>query len=119
MTYPAPHAVTETPDIEPEEQLEEEAPARRQPGILVELHVEGEPEPLHVRVTNRDRIALEKAAARHREWPAAKDAPNFAMTFVSWSAARRAGLTALTFEQWQEALEDYDVIGEEPADPTR
>lgn len=116
MTYPAPHAVTDT-DTDPAPDVEE-APARRQPGMLVELSIEGEL-PYRVRITNRERLAFEKTAARHREWPTAQAAPNFAMTFCCWSAARRAERTALTFEQWQEVMEDYDVIAEDPADPTR
>jgi hypothetical protein len=72
----------------------DEAPARRQPGQLVELMVEGQ-EPFTVRVLN------------------------FAMTFVCWSAAKRAGLTALGFDAFAEVLEDYDVVAEAPADPTR
>jgi hypothetical protein len=96
----------------------DEAPARRQPGQLVELMVEGQ-EPFTVRVLNRDRIAYERAAARHKEWPPAAVGQNFAMTFVCWSAAKRAGLTALGFDAFAEVLEDYDVVAEAPADPTR
>jgi hypothetical protein len=95
----------------------EEAPARRQPGRLVTLFVEGQ-EPFEVRITNRERIAYEKVSARHPEWPPTETGQHFAMTFVCWAAAKRAGLTSTTFEQWQDLLEDYDVL-EEPADPTR
>jgi hypothetical protein len=94
----------------------EPAPARRQPGALVEVFVAGQ-DPYRVRITNRERIAYEKQCARHKEWPATGQ--SFAMTFVTWSAAKRAELTTLTFEQWQDALEDWDEIAEEPADPTR
>jgi hypothetical protein len=96
----------------------EDAPARRQPGALVELFVEGEA-PYIVRVTNRERIGYEKAAARHREWPAMEQGQHFAMTFVCWAAAKRAGHTSLTFEAFADVLEDYDVLDSEPADPTR
>lgn len=95
---------------------EAEVPARRQPGQLVEVLVEGEP--LYtVRIVNRDRIAYEKAAVRHKEWP--QNATSFTMTFLTWAAARREGKTTATFDRWQEVLEDFDVVAEAPADPTR
>jgi hypothetical protein len=97
---------------------DEEAPARRQPGQLVELFIEGE-DPYTVRVTNPDRIAYEMAAARHKEWPPLATGRNFAMTFVTWAAAKRTGRTSLRFEQWQDVLLDYDAVDEVPADPTR
>jgi hypothetical protein len=110
-----PHLITALADLdEPAEQ----APARRQAGQRWLVQVEGA-DPFTVRVTNRDRIAMEKTFARHKDWPAPADAPNFAVTFLTWNAAKRAGDTALTFDQWAEALEDFDRIGEEPADPTR
>lgn len=96
-----------------------EAPARRQRGQLVDLFLEGIDEPLRVRVTNRERIAYEKTAARHRDWPPMRGGENFAMTFVCWSAARRAGLTASTFEQFADQLDDYEVVTETAADPTQ
>jgi hypothetical protein len=116
MTAPQPpHLITALADLdEPAEQ----APARRQPGHLLELFVEGE-DPYTVRVTNRDRIAYEKTAARHKEWPSWETGRNFVMTFYAWSAARRAGRTTLTFDAWQDALEDYELIQDVPADPTR
>jgi hypothetical protein len=96
-----------------------DAPVGRQPGQLVELFVEGTPEPFTVRVLNRDRIAYEKTAMRHREWPPIEHGQSHAMTFVTWCAARRLGLTELKFEAWETALEDWNVIGEQPSDPTR
>lgn len=99
-------------------QAEPEVPARRQPGTVVQLFVEGE-EPYTVLITNRERLAYEKTAARHKEWPAMEVGRNFAMTFVCWSAARRAGHTALTFEQFCDVLLDYDEVKDAPADPTR
>jgi len=96
----------------------EEIPARRQPGHLVELFVEGQ-DPFTVRLTNRERIAYEKVAAKHPEWPATDQGQHFAMTFVCWAAAKRAGHTTTTFEQWQDVLEDYEVAQDVPADPTR
>lgn len=95
-----------------------EAPARRQVGQLVEVFLEGA-DPYTVRITNRERIAYEKAAARHREWPPMATGQNFAMTFVCWSAARRAGLTGLTFEAFADQLDDYEVVTETAADPTQ
>lgn len=122
-----PHLISALEELD--EQLEQneqhvletvEAPRRRQPGSLVEVWLEGADEPFQVRITNRDRIAFEKTAARHREWPTLADgARNFAMTFLTWSAAKRTELTALTFAQWEVALVDFDVIDEAPADPTQ
>jgi hypothetical protein len=116
MTAPhaqPPHLITALQDLDTEA-----VPERRQPGHRFTVYVDGA-DPFEVRVTNRDRIAFEKAAAKHREWPAAQAAPNFAVTFLTWSAAKREQLTTLTFDQWQDALEDYDQVTEEPADPTR
>jgi len=97
---------------------EPEAPARRQPGTVWAVDLE-DGQALEVRTTNRDLIAWEKTKARHREWPTSDDAPIFATTFVVWSAARRDGMTSLTFDQFAEACIDLNVIGDEPADPTR
>jgi hypothetical protein len=96
----------------------EETPARRQRGALVELFVDGEA-PYRVRITNRERIAYEQTAARHKEWPSREQGQHFAMTFCSWAAAKRAGLTTLTFERFCDVLEDWDVLEEEATDPTR
>lgn len=95
-----------------------EPPARRQPGTRVELFLDGNPEPVEVVVTNRERIHYEKVAAK-RGWPAPQVAQHSAMTFVCWSAAKRAGLTAATYEQFEDVLLDYEVLKDEPADPTR
>ena len=95
-----------------------EPPARRQPGTLWAVDLE-DGQALEVRTTNRDLIAWEKTKARHREWPTNQEAPIFASTFVVWSAARRDGMTSLTFDQFAEACVDLNVIGDEPADPTR
>jgi hypothetical protein len=114
MTAPQPpHLISALQDLDTAE-----VPARRQPGHVFTVFVEGS-EPFDVRIVNRDRIALEKAAARHKEWPDPKTSPNFAVTFLTWSAAKRAGDTTLTFDQWQDALEDYEQVTEEPGDPTR
>jgi hypothetical protein len=112
------------PDPEPDVEPDVEAPARRQPGNLVECWLEGADEPFTVRVANRERIAYEKAAARHREWPhPTADNPeagmHFAMTFCCWSAAIRAGLTSLTFAQWEDQLVDWELVKAVPADPTQ
>lgn len=94
------------------------APPRRQPGRLVELFVEGE-QPYTVRVANRETIAYEKTLARHKEWPALEHGQHFAMTFMVWTAAKRDGRTSLTFEAWQDALIDWEIVQDRPADPTR
>lgn len=101
------------------DQLEDidEPPARRQPGELVEVILAGVAEPLTVRILNADRIRYEKTAARHSEWPT--QGRSFLMTFLTWAAAKRTGQTELTHAQWEQAVEDWDVIREVPADPTR
>ena len=97
----------------------EPAPPHRQPGALVRVDLDGYPEPLEVRVTNRDRIAFEKTAARHKEWPDPARSQSFVMTFVTFAAAKRAGHpAATTFEAWQEIVLDWDEVPD-PADPTR
>jgi hypothetical protein len=117
----APHLIDALHDLDAPPALaavEVEAPARRQPGQRVELYVEGE-EPYVVHITNRERIAYEKVAARHREWPPMETGQHFAMTFVCWAAAKRAEHTALTFDQFQEVLLDWEVVAQVPADPTQ
>lgn len=104
--------------------LNAEAPAARQPGKVYECWLEGEPAPFTVRVANRELIAYEKAAARHREWPApSSDRPelgrHFQMTYCTYAAARRAGRFTGTFDQWQEVLIDWEPVAEAPADPTQ
>jgi hypothetical protein len=113
-----PHLISALADLDEQATPPAEAPARRQPGQLVEVFVQGE-DPYTVRITNRDRIAYEKAAARHKEWPSPTDGRSFAMTFLTWNAARRDGRTGLTFDQWQDALEEWDVVAAAPVDPTR
>lgn len=110
----APHLITALQDLD----TAAEAPARRQPGNRFTVYVDGA-DPFTVRVTNVDRIAMEKTFARHKDWPAPGEAPNFAVTFLTWNAARRTEQTTLNFDQWQAALEDFDQVGEEPSDPTR
>lgn len=100
-----------------------EAPARRQAGQLIEVLIEGQ-DPYTVRVANREVIAYEKTAARHREWPQpTADNPqlgrHFQMTFCTFAAAKRVGRFEGTFDQWCEVLEDWNVVTEAPADPTR
>lgn len=97
----------------------DDAPARRQLGQLWRVHLDDLDEPLEVRTTNRDMIAWEKTAARHKEWPSSSEAPIFATTFVVWSSARRAGLTSLNFDQFVDAVLEVEKAADEPADPTR
>jgi hypothetical protein len=114
----------ETPPLPQLDEPDVEPPARRQPGNLVECWLEGADEPFTVRVANRERIAYEKAAARHREWPHPtaenpEQGMHFAMTFCCWVAAQRAGLTSLTFAQWEDQLVDWELVKAVPADPTQ
>lgn len=109
----APHTDTDRSELNTEPL--EEAPARRQPGVLASCILEGYPEPLELRITNRERIAYEKAAAKHREWP---EGISFTMTFCTFAAAKRAGHpAATTFDAWQELLLDWDEV-KVSADPT-
>jgi hypothetical protein len=74
-----------------------------------------------VRITNRDRVAWDKTAPRHK-WGAATEVPFLASTFLAWSAAYREGLTELKFERFQEEcddLSDLSADGEDDARPTR
>jgi len=116
---PAPHKLVDVDvDSDPADVFDE-APARRQPGQLVELFLAGRADVPVVRITNRERIAYEKTAARHREWPPLEIGKHFAMTFMCYVAAKRDGLFAGTFEGFCEALDDWEPIADEPADPTR
>jgi hypothetical protein len=113
-----PHLINALEQLDDDDQLVDDVPPRRQPGRLVELFVEGEL-PYTVRVANRETIAYEKTLARHKEWPSLEGGQHFAMTFMVWVAAKRDGRTALSFEAWQDALIDWEIVTEQPADPTR
>ena len=117
-----PHLIGALADLDERSEMntyeEPEPPARRQHGARFAVYLDGSPD-LEVVVDNRDRIAYEMTAARHKEWPPFEIGRNFAMTFVLWAAAKREGHTATTFDQWQKALLDYNLLREAPADPTR
>lgn len=59
-------------------------------------------DPLEVQADNRDLLAWEQTAVRHK-WGSFQDRPFKWLTFLSWSAARRAGAidTGLTYEKWE------------------
>lgn len=59
-------------------------------------------EPLEIQTDNRDLLAWEQTAMRHK-WGGFQDRPFKWLTFLSWSAARRAGEieTSLTYEAWE------------------
>jgi hypothetical protein len=73
-----------------------------------------------VRITNRDRVAWDKTAPRHK-WGNAGDVPFLASTFFAWSAAYREKLTDLKFEAFQEQCEDLNDVTDATDDirPTR
>jgi hypothetical protein len=121
ITTDPPHLIGALADLDARSELnteEPEAPARRQHGARFAVYLDGSPD-LEVTVDNRDRIAYEMTAARHKEWPAPEAGQHFAMTFCLWSSAKRTQQTALTFEQWRLVMVDYDLVSEVPADPTR
>lgn len=96
----------------------EEPPARRQPGVRVLCQLDGHPD-VEVHVTNRERLAYEKTAAKHPEWPAPERGQSFVMSFVTFAAAKRAGHpAAATFDGWCDVLLDWDEVPA-AADPTR
>jgi hypothetical protein len=73
-----------------------------------------------VRITNRDRVAWDKTAPRHK-WGNASEVPFLASTFLAWSAAYREGLTDLKFEAFTDACDDLADVTEtdDDARPTR
>ena len=73
-----------------------------------------------VRITNRDRVAWDKTAPRHK-WGSATEVPFLASTFLAWSAAYREGLTDLKFEAFSDACDDLaDITTEDDTTrPTR
>jgi hypothetical protein len=112
-------ALADLDDPDPRSEMNTpEPPARRQHGARFAVYLDGSPD-LEVVVDNRDRIAYEMTAARHKEWPSQEEGPHFALTFCLWSAAKRTGQTALPFEQWRLQMVDSDLLDEVPADPTR
>src|SRR4051812_25041072 len=64
-----------------------------------------------VRITNRDRVAWDKPAPRHK-WGSASEVPFLASTFLAWSAAYREGFTDLKFEAFVDACDDLADITE-------
>lgn len=62
-------------------------------------------EPMEIQADNRDLLAWESTAARHK-WPSFDKSPFRWLTFLAWSAARRSGdlETSVTFEQWTEQV---------------
>lgn len=114
----APEAYEHAPEERSELNAEpEEAPARRQPGQLVEVALE-DGQRFVVHLKNRDRIAYEKVC-HARKWPPAQVAKSLAMAFICWSAAKNAGQTTLKYEEWEQQLVDWDEVEDAPADPTR
>jgi len=108
MTSPTPlHATT----TEPEQ--------RSLPGHRMHVSMADGSE-FDVRITNRDRVAWDKTAPRHK-WGSASEVPFLASTFLAWSAAYREQLTDLKFEQFQEQCDDLrDLTAvEDDARPTR
>jgi hypothetical protein len=71
-----------------------------------------------VRITNRDRVAWDKTAPRHK-WGSASDVPFLASTFLAWSAAYREGHTTLTFERFQEQCDDLADLKPDEDDAAR
>lgn len=116
-----PHLIGALADLDERSEMnidEPEVPARRQHGARFAVYLDGAAD-LEVTVDNRDRIAYEMTAARHKEWPTPERGQHFAMTFCLWSAAKRTQQTALPFEAWRVQMVDYDLLSEVPADPTR
>jgi hypothetical protein len=114
--------MTESSTVDRTDDVEEEAPRRRQYGALVEVVLDSGdpevPEVFTVHVLNPDRIRYEKTRARQKDWPDPRDAGSHMTTFITWAAAKRAGQTELSWEQWEVALLDYDEVKVTTADPT-
>jgi hypothetical protein len=109
MTSPTP--LHNLPTAEPE--------ARTLPGHRMHV-VMADGAEFDVRITNRDRVAWDKTAPRHK-WGSASEVPFLASTFLAWSAAYREQLTDLKFEQFQEQCEDIADVTDTGDDvrPTR
>ena len=108
MTSPTPlHATTTQP--EPEE--------RTLPGHRMRVSMADGAE-FEVRITNRDRVAWDKTAPRHK-WGSATEVPFLASTFLAWSAAYREGLTELKFDRFQDECDDIAEIKTDESDDAR
>jgi hypothetical protein len=87
------------------------------PGMTVTLDTG---ESWHVSTGNRDLIAWDRTAPKHR-WPAFKDAPFLWVTFLAWHASRRQGLLPdpkMTYEAFEAAADQIDPDDDEPDDDT-
>jgi hypothetical protein len=69
-------------------------------------------EPLEVQTDNRDLLAWESTALRHK-WGSFQDRPFKWLTFLAWSALRRSGdlETSLTYEAWETQVRSVRDIG--------
>ena len=78
-----------------------------------------------VRITNREYVAWDMTAPRHR-WGTAKEAPFLSATFMAYAGLKREGKlpAKYTFDQFREDAEDVssvpedDELGEAGARPT-
>lgn len=62
-----------------------------------------------VRVTNRDRVAWDMTAPRHK-WGRAQDVPFLAQTFVTFAAAKREGAFTGTFDAFRDSCEEIEDL---------
>jgi hypothetical protein len=109
MTSPTPLNAPRT-EPEPEE--------RRLPGHRMRVLMAGGAE-FEVRITNRDRVAWDKTAPRHK-WGTVAEVPFLASTFLAWSASYREGLTDLKFEAFEKECDHLeDLRADEAGDDAR
>lgn len=73
-----------------------------------------------VRITNRERVAWDRASRKHG-WGQAEDSPHDALAFVAWQAARNAGdpAGAQTFDQFVAGVPDVEGRQVAKTRPTR
>jgi hypothetical protein len=85
------------------------------PGQLVQVTL-ADAAPFTVRVTNREYVAWDKTAIKHKWSP--QNQPFLFASFLAFAGARREGLYVGTFDAFLEACEDVTELKAEATDPT-
>jgi len=76
-----------------------------------------------LRALNVDLVAWDRERGRHRDWPAAQDAPFLWSTYLAWHILRRTGQTAVTLPEFEATAQEVSMLeddaGDDAVDPTR
>jgi hypothetical protein len=88
------------------------AEAAKLPGHYCTVILAGDPTTYTVRVTNREYVAWDMTAPKHK-WGTAQQAPFLSATFMAYAAGKREGLWSMSFDAFRERAEDVSSINED------